>query len=109
MLSADIFGDVEPNQIRYKKPSFSKAVSKKKPTPQSTVPKHLKKINSSTSKTNLFDSKLAVGNIVNHQRFGQGEVLSIDGKGADLKAEINFKSVGTKKLLLRFAKLEILS
>lgn len=109
MLSADIFGDVEPNQIRYKKPSFSKAVSKKKPTPQSTVPKHLKKINPSTSKTNLFDSKLAVGNIVNHQRFGQGEVLSIDGKGADLKAEINFKSVGTKKLLLRFAKLEILS
>ena len=108
-LSADIFGDVEPNQIRYKKPSFSKAVSKKKPTPQSTVPKHLKKINPSTSKTNLFDSKLAVGNIVNHQRFGQGEVLSIDGKGADLKAEINFKSVGTKKLLLRFAKLEILS
>jgi DNA helicase-2/ATP-dependent DNA helicase PcrA len=46
---------------------------------------------------------------VNHQRFGNGEVLKIEGKGADLKAEIKFNSVGIKKLLLRFAKLEILS
>ena len=47
--------------------------------------------------------------MVNHQRFGKGEVVSMEGKGADLKAEIKFQSVGTKKLLLRFAKLEILS
>jgi len=109
MLSTDIFGDIEPNQIRYKKPTYSKPTPKKKFAPQNTVPKHLKKISSSPTKTNLFDSKLAVGNVVNHQRFGQGEVVTIEGKGADLKAEINFKSVGVKKLLLRFAKLEIIS
>lgn len=108
MLSADIFGDVEPNQIRFKKPSFSKP----KPKTQAihpSIPGHLKKLNPSERKTNLFDSKLAVGNVVNHQRFGQGRVMAIEGKGADLKAEINFASVGSKKLLLRFAKLEILS
>jgi DNA helicase-2/ATP-dependent DNA helicase PcrA len=108
MLSADIFGDVEPHQIRYKKPSYAKA--KPKTTPKVTPPpKHLKKLTKSSNNSNLFDSKLVVGNIVNHQRFGNGEVLKIEGKGADLKAEIKFKAVGVKKLLLRFAKLEIIS
>ena len=47
--------------------------------------------------------------MVNHQRFGKGNVLSIEGKAADLKAEIKFETGGVKKLLLRFAKLEIIS
>lgn len=106
MLSADIFGDVEPHQIRYKKPSRSKP---KRTSLSAKAPKHLKKINNSATSTNLFDSNLTVGNFVNHQRFGNGEVLKIEGKGADLKAEIKFSTVGVKKLLLRFAKLEILS
>ncbi|MGC6438152.1 MAG: ATP-dependent helicase, partial [Flavobacteriaceae bacterium] len=107
MLSADIFGDIEPNKIRYKKPSYTK--TKQQPKSESIVPRNLKKIKPNTSNANLFDSKLTVGNVVNHQRFGKGEVVSMEGKGADLKAEIKFHSVGTKKLLLRFAKLEILS
>mgnify|MGYP000141129132 FL=1 len=56
----------------------------------------------------MFDSKLVAGNLVNHQRFGKGEVISVEGKGADMKAEIKFQAVGTKKLLLRFAKLEVI-
>ena len=36
------------------------------------------------------------------------EVKKIEGTGADIKAEINFQHGGTKKLLLRFAKLEII-
>ena len=110
MLSADIFGDVPQSQVRYKKPSFSKPKPKKKPIqPPRVTPKNLKKISNTNNNTNLFDSKLAVGNIVNHQRFGTGEVVKIEGKGADLKAEINFSTAGIKKLLLRFAKLEIIS
>ena len=46
--------------------------------------------------------------IVKHIRFGRGEVLKIEGKGADIKAEINFEVGGKKKLLLRFAKLEVI-
>ena len=111
MLSADIFGDVPQSEVRYKKPSFSKPKPKKKPIQQvpRVTPKNLKKISNTSSNTNLFDSKLTVGNVVNHQRFGTGEVLKIDGKGADLKAEIKFSTAGVKKLLLRFAKLEIIS
>ncbi|MBA6151482.1 ATP-dependent helicase [Gelidibacter maritimus] len=107
MLSADIFGDVEPNQIRFKKAAKRKA--EKKP-PKFIPPAKLKPIGKSTGSpdVNLFDGKLTVGNIVEHMRFGKGEVLKIEGVGADTKAEINFEHGGVKKLLLRFAKLDVL-
>jgi DNA helicase-2/ATP-dependent DNA helicase PcrA len=106
MLDASIFGDVPPNKIRFKKP-----IQKKKPKPAGikiSTPKNLKPLSSSKTNTNLFDSKLMVGNVVNHQRFGKGKVLKIEGKGADTKAEISFEKGGIKKLLLRFAKLEVI-
>jgi DNA helicase-2/ATP-dependent DNA helicase PcrA len=106
MIDANIFGDVKPNQIRFNKKKYT---TTKPLNNKPRVPKNLKKIINSSKTVNLFDSKLTVGNIINHQRFGNGEVLRIEGKGADLKAEIKFNSVGIKKLLLRFAKLEILS
>jgi len=113
MLSADIFGDVEPNKIRFKPPKKyePKRKSNLKSKPEGikiSTPKNFKKISSSNEKTNLFDSKLVVGNIVKHLRFGKGEVLKIEGVGADMKAEINFENGGSKKLLLRFAKLKVI-
>ena len=113
MLDADIFGDVEPSIIRkpdQNKFRFKKPVAKKSPTtPQVNVGKNLKPLSKSNStRDNLFDGKLSVGNIVNHQRFGKGEVVKLEGNGADVKAEIKFANGDVKKLLLRFAKLEIL-
>jgi DNA helicase-2/ATP-dependent DNA helicase PcrA len=112
MLSADIFGDVEPNKIRYK--PAKQAVFKKGSTTRKeaekfkvSTPKNLKPVSKTKGNTNLFDSKLVVGNIVKHIRFGTGEVVKIEGTGADIKAEINFQHGGVKKLLLRFAKLEV--
>ena len=113
MLSAEIFGDVEPNIIRYKpakQPVFKKGnTAKKEPEKfKVTTPKNLKPVAKTNGNTNLFDSKLVVGNIVKHIRFGTGEVMKIEGAGADIKAEINFQHGGVKKLLLRFAKLEVI-
>ena len=113
MLDADIFGDIEPNKIRFKKPvqpTFKKKgkavgqIEKKIPS----TPANLKPISKTNGNTNLFDSKLVVGNVVEHLRFGKGEVLKIEGSGGDLKAEIKFENGGVKKLLLRFAKLQII-
>ncbi|MGC1471371.1 MAG: UvrD-helicase domain-containing protein [Psychroserpens sp.] len=108
MLSADIFGDVEPNRIRFKKPIKRKSESNA--PPKFVAPKNLKRVSKSepSDNTNLFDGKLTKGNIVEHARFGKGEVVQIEGKGADVKAEINFEVGGVKKLLLRFAKLDVL-
>ena len=43
-----------------------------------------------------------------HERFGKGQVINLEGGGADKKAEIKFEVGGIKKLLLRFAKLDII-
>ena len=59
-------------------------------------------------KSNLFDDSLAIGNIVEHTKFGRGEVRSIAGVGNNKKAEIKFESGQSKKLLLHFAKLKII-
>lgn len=112
MLSADIFGDVEPSKIRYK-PAKQAVLKKGGPKPgkekfQVTTPKNLKPVSKTNGNTNLFDSKLVVGNVVKHIRFGTGEVMKIEGAGADIKAEINFQHGGVKKLLLRFAKLDVI-
>lgn len=77
--------------------------------PETRPAKNFVKLKSSSSKSNLFDNKLIVGNIVVHERFGKGEVISIEGQGGDKKAEIKFEKGGLKKLLLRFSRLEIIS
>ena len=54
-------------------------------------------------------SGLQVGQSVEHQRFGTGKVLSLDGSGANKMATIFFQGQGQKKIMLKFAKLRILS
>ncbi|MFD1294040.1 ATP-dependent helicase [Lutibacter holmesii] len=110
-INEDIFGSVPQNKIRFKKP-IQRAPIKKKASPKMEfqAPKNLKKVTGKPSASaNLFDSNVAVGNRVEHTKFGRGEVLSLEGTGPNQKAEIRFASVGVKKLLLQFAKLKIIS
>ena len=51
--------------------------------------------------------KLAEGDIVEHNRFGRGKILSITGKMPDAKARIAFDQYGEKTLLLSYAKLRL--
>jgi DNA helicase-2/ATP-dependent DNA helicase PcrA len=51
---------------------------------------------------------LAVGNNVEHQRFGVGTVELIEGIYPNQKATINFAEAGQKQLILKFAKLKII-
>ena len=53
-------------------------------------------------------SALSVGVIVQHDRFGVGEVQSTEGVGESTKAVIKFQNAGVKTLLLKFAKLKII-
>ena len=48
------------------------------------------------------------GDLINHNRFGKGKVIETDGEGADKKAEVEFKTSGVKRILLKFAKYELL-
>jgi DNA helicase-2/ATP-dependent DNA helicase PcrA len=53
-------------------------------------------------------SNLQVGMQVEHERFGFGKVLNLEGNKPDIKATIFFKEIGQKQLLLKFAKLSII-
>lgn len=50
---------------------------------------------------------LAIGAIVRHDRFGLGQVLTLEGGGDNAKAKIRFQNAGEKILLLKFAKLTV--
>ena len=51
---------------------------------------------------------LKEGNIIEHQRFGIGTVVKVEGTGENTKATVEFQNAGTKQLLLKFAKYTIL-
>ena len=112
----DIFDDVPQSKVRFKKPIVRRKFQKPNQKPKLIekkiiVPKNLKKVTISkvaTVNSNLFDNAIIVGNIVEHQRFGKGEVVQLEGVGPNKKAEIKFAKFGNKKLLLQFAKLRVI-
>ena len=65
---------------------------------------------SSASHASVASSgSLTEGCRIEHQRFGIGTVLKIEGTGENTKATVEFQNAGTKQLLLKFAKFTILS
>jgi DNA helicase-2/ATP-dependent DNA helicase PcrA len=51
--------------------------------------------------------KIMIGMYVEHQRFGRGKVIEIEGEMPGKKAKVFFPNAGEKQLLLKFAKLKI--
>lgn len=112
MIDVDIFGDIDKSKLRLSKPVSGtppKYITDNEPKPNSAIRK-LKPINSNTpaQQAGTEVNKLNIGNIVMHERFGKGTVVNLEGVGGDRKAEIKFDVGGLKKLLLRFAKLDII-
>ncbi|AKA36451.1 ATP-dependent helicase [Flagellimonas lutaonensis] len=111
MINADIFGEVDKGKLRQVKPK--NGTPPKVVGPNENQLRRLRKIkpelSTPTKSDVVIDPNLAEGALVNHTRFGKGKVLKIEGVGNDKKAEIQFEKGDVKKLLLRFAKLEVLS
>ncbi|SEL79557.1 DNA helicase-2 / ATP-dependent DNA helicase PcrA [Maribacter orientalis] len=110
LINADIFGEVDKSRLRQDKPVRGTPPSISQPN--SNQLKKLRKIKPQLAEpvgnTNTVDPNLTVGSLVNHTRFGRGKVVQLEGSGNDRKAEIMFDKGDIKKLLLRFAKLEVL-
>ncbi|MEX0290948.1 MAG: ATP-dependent helicase [Flavobacteriaceae bacterium] len=111
LINADIFGEVDKSTLRQQKPKNSIPPTKRRPTEQQL--RKLRKLKpqlaTPVGNANSVDPNLTEGSMVNHSRFGKGKVLKIEGVGNDKKAEIQFEKGDVKKLLLRFARLELLS
>ena len=110
LMDVDVFGDIDKSKLRLAKPKAGTPpayLTQDQPSPTANI-RRLKPMTSHAGSSNVVDSNLAVGNIVMHERFGKGQIVNIEGVGADKKAEIRFDVGGLKKLLLRFAKLEVI-
>lgn len=110
VMDIDVFGDIDKSKLRLAKPTAGtppKYLTQDQPSPTANI-RRLKPVSSNLGGSNAVDANLAVGNIVMHERFGKGQIVNIEGIGADKKAEIRFDVGGLKKLLLRFAKLEVI-
>jgi len=111
MVDNNIWGEVDKSKLRQVKPRSGTPPSGNKPNAQQL--RKLRKIKpqlgTPAPNANPNDPNLAEGAMVNHTRFGKGKILKIEGVGQDKKAEIQFDGAGIKKLLLRFAKLEVIS
>ena len=108
LLDVDIFDEVDKSKLRLNKPT--KGTAPRGPSEEQLRKlRRLKPVKSSADKNfNAEDANLKVGTLVEHVRFGKGKITKIEGVGADTKAEIDFENGGLKKLLLRFAKLNVL-
>lgn len=95
-------------------PWDSKSVSSQfkadpKPSYTSSKPKPFASAASSSSSLKpASSSSLREGCKIEHQRFGIGEVLKLEGSGENAKATVAFAHAGTKQLLLKFAKYTII-
>ncbi|EJX10555.1 UvrD/REP helicase [gut metagenome] len=74
-----------------------------------TVPRKLKRISpaetaAASSVLSLDETRLQEGQYIEHERFGVGEVVRVEGVGENAKALIRFQHAGQKQLLLRFAR-----
>ena len=78
-----------------------------KPTP----PRTLRKI--PTAGTSVSSSAsthgVSVGQTIEHERFGLGEVIRVEGTGDNCKATVRFRNVGEKQLLLKFARFKVVN
>jgi DNA helicase-2/ATP-dependent DNA helicase PcrA len=110
LISADIFGEVDKGRLRQEKPrnGAPPLVSGPNENQLRRLRKLKPELATPVGNAQLIDPNLEVGSLVNHSRFGRGTVLKIEGAGSDKKAEIRFDQGEVKKLLLRFARLEIL-
>ncbi len=75
------------------------------------LPPNFRKVSSSHPATSASqpsaNGSLSEGMVIEHQRFGVGTVIKLEGTGDNAKATVEFRNTGTKQLLLKFAKFTI--
>nr|WP_284706466.1 UvrD-helicase domain-containing protein [Parabacteroides sp. W1-Q-101] len=98
----------QPRAVEKEEPSFISPVA------QALQRQRLTKVETTTSTPASSSapasdlSGLRVGAKVRHDRFGEGEVIAIEGDGGNAKATVAFTHFGQKQLLLKFARLTII-
>lgn len=106
--------DRQPQRPMRQRPSFmqSQPIAPQRPIMSANLKPIQRTTSNSTPPTTASapsqSHNLSVGTVIEHQRFGIGTVLSIEGTGENTKATVEFRNTGTKQLLLKFAKFTVM-
>ena len=95
---------------KYQTQAFNDKFSSSKPAFEfRTAESFLNSLGKSKNNDNQVDlSKFRAGLTVYHKKFGEGVINSVEQEGEDLKLDINFEKVGHKRLMAKYANLEII-
>ncbi len=91
--------------------SYKVDIPSSKPEPSfafKSAESFLAKLNSKAQGNDTDLSKYKEGQRIYHKRFGEGNISKIEPEGDDLKLDIQFDKVGHKRLMAKFANLEII-
>lgn len=98
----------QPRTVEKEEPSFISPVAQAQQRQRLTKVETTTSTPASSSAPASDLSGLRVGAKVRHDRFGEGEVIAIEGDGGNAKATVAFTHFGQKQLLLKFARLTII-
>ncbi len=100
----------EPQRTKREEPQWAKP--KPEPMKPFTPPRKLTRVSASSASASRPSAGAAVsvreGQHIRHERFGVGEVTRVEGTGENCKATVVFQNAGTKQLLLKFARFEVI-
>ncbi|MCD6017769.1 MAG: family ATPase [Bacteroidetes bacterium] len=88
------FNKAEPKQINFS-------------PPKKLIPLAKRMAATNTPSDNSANANLRIGSVVEHEKFGIGEITAIEGVYPEAKASIQFRNSGEKNLLLKYAKLKV--
>lgn len=77
-------------------------------SPTVTAPKQPAPSSGATAEGQHAAGELQEGMRIEHNRFGKGTILAVDTDATDARIEVKFDTVGSKKLLLKFARFKII-
>lgn len=107
--------DNHPNTNRYSRWQNANPVANQfraDPKPKLTTPPpgFVKVTSNPANSTTINTTNVEVkeGNIIEHFRFGKGKVLRVEGNGDNAKITVDFDHIGTKQLLIKFARFKII-
>ncbi|MBM3403602.1 MAG: ATP-dependent DNA helicase [Bacteroidetes bacterium] len=102
-----------PRPTFHPKDNFSDIITPK--APKINIPGHYKKVIGTQSPAGSVPAsqepmvEVFPGQEVEHPQFGKGKVLAVDGQGANKKVTVFFAGIGQKQLLLKFARLKVVT
>jgi DNA helicase-2/ATP-dependent DNA helicase PcrA len=111
---AGIGHKVDEGAARFRKEEVRQQIRPRAQVIAPTLPRNLKKVANSSTENRSAQSmqtslgELRVGQNIQHERFGMGEVTKLEGSGDNAKATIRFRHAGEKQLLLRFARFTVI-